>query len=276
LAQARTAYETRRFDLAAAEFERAVFACPDVSRILLQLAQAQLMAQRLESSLQTLERLCKIAPQDTDALKLQGDVLYLLGREQDAEKALLTALQIDPKHTASRYALARIYYQQSRFSEAVASFRAVIEQEPNHYRAHDNLALGYAALHRDADAIRHFLKALDLVHKDHPEYDTVYANAANFFLEREQYQKAFQLAAEAAKRNPNSARNFFLTGKALVKLDKHDLSLKWFKEAAELDATYTEPHYWLAQVYRRLGQTEDANRELEKFKELSKNPRLKR
>jgi tetratricopeptide (TPR) repeat protein len=276
LEQARVAYEGRRFEIAVAEFERALPVCPDRGRVMLFLAQAQLMAQKLEPALQTIQRLVSSEPRNTDALKLEGDILYLLGREPEAEKALLTALEVNPNHIPSRYALARIYYQQSRFPESVGSFRKIIEQEPNHYRAHDNLALSYASLHQDADALKHFLKALDLVHKAHPEYDTVYANAANFFLDREQYQKAFQLAAEAAKRNPASARNFFLTGKALVKLEKHDLSVKWFKQAAEVDPSYTEPHYWLAQVYRRLGQTEEADRELQKFKELNKTPRPKR
>jgi tetratricopeptide (TPR) repeat protein len=276
LEQARMAYESRRFEFAVAEFERALSLCPDGGRILLFLAQAQLMAQRFEPSLQTIQRLISAEPKNTDALKLQGDILYLAGREPEAEKSLLAALEVDPKHDASRYALARIYYQQSRFPEAAALFKQIIEHEPNNYRAHDNLALCYASLHQDANALKHFLKALDLVHKAHPEYDTVYANAANFFLDREQYQKAFQLAAEAAKRNPASARNFFLTGKALVKLDKQDLSVKWFKQAAELDPAYTEPHYWLAQVYRRLGQAEDADRELQKFKELNAKPRAKR
>jgi tetratricopeptide (TPR) repeat protein len=276
LAQARAAYESRRFDAAAADFERGVGLCPDRGRILLFLAQAQLMGQRLEPSLQSIQRLLAGEPKNTHALKLQGDILYLLGREPDAEKSLLTALQVDPKHTASRYALARIYYQQSRFTEAVELFRKILEQEPDNYRAHDNLALCYASLHQDAEAVKHFLKALDLVYKAHPEYDTVYANAANFFLDREQYQKAFQLGMEAAKRNPSSARNFFLTGKALVKLEKQDLSVKWFKQAADLDPAYTEPHYWLAQVYRRLGQIDDADRELQKFKDLNAKPRTKR
>jgi tetratricopeptide (TPR) repeat protein len=276
LTQARAAYESRRFELAAAEFERALAVCPDRGRVLLFLAQSQLMAQKLEPALHTIQRVLSGDPKNVDALKIQGDILYLLGREPEAEKSLLTALANDLKHTPSRYALARIYYQQSRFPEAVALFRQIVEKEPENFRAHDNLALCYASLRQDSDAIRHFFKTLDIVHKAHPEYDTVYANAANFFLDREQYQKAFQLGAEAAKRNPSSARNFFLTGKALVKLDKQDLSVKWFKQAAQLDPTYTEPHYWLAQVYRRLGQTEEADQELKKFKELNAKPRAKR
>ena len=232
--------------------------CSDRIAVLLPLAQSQMLAQRLDDSVATLEALLKLDARHVDGLKLQGDALYILGREPEAEKSLLTALHIDPTHAAARYAIGRIYYQQNRFPEAVAMFQKLIEQDASHYRAHDNLALCYAALQQDADAIRHFVKALDLVHKQHPEYDAVYANAANFFLERSEFQKAFQLAAEAAKRNPASARNFFLTGKALVRLEKQELSVRWFREAAALDPTYSEPHYWLANVYRKLGKPEEA------------------
>lgn len=73
------------------------------------------------------------------------------------------------------------------------------------------------SLSQDTDALRSFFKALDLVIKDHPNYDWAHANLADFFLRRNEHEKAFQLAAEAAKRNPASARNCFLTAKALVR-----------------------------------------------------------
>ena len=270
------AYNARNYTLAVSEFERARTVCSDRTAVLLALGQAQLMAQKLEDSIATFDALLKADPRHADALKLRGDALYILGREQEAEKSLQAALAADASHAATRYALGRIYYQQNRFPEAIEMLRTLIEQDPTHYRAHDNLALCYAALRQDSDALRHFLKALDLVHKQHPEYDTVYANAANFFLERNDFQKAFQLGAEAAKRNPRSARNFFLTGKALVRLEKPELSIRWFREAATLDPTYSEPHYWLANVYRKLGKTEEANQALTKFRELSKAPKVKR
>jgi tetratricopeptide (TPR) repeat protein len=269
LEQARQAYESREFEKAIGAFGRAREACPRPEQALLPLAQAELMAQRFEASLATLGDLLRAEPGNTDALKLQGDVLYLLGRDAEAERALAAALEIDPRHEASRYALGRIYYQQNRLGEATAAFLQLVEENPSNYRAHDNLAVCYAAQQRDDEALRHFKKALDLVHKDHPAYDAVYANAAEFFLERGDDEKAFQFAAEAAERNPLPARNFFLAGKALARLEKPELSIRWLEQAAELDPAYREPLYWLFQVYRKLGRTDDAERAIAKFKELS-------
>ena len=270
--RARQAYESRKFELSISGFERALKVCPQRPRILQQLGQAQLMAQRLEASVDSFRGLTKLEPNNTMAHKLLGDALYLWGKESEAEQSLRTALTVDPNFEPALYALGRIYYQQNRFPEAVGQFQKVIDLDPKNYRAHDNLGLCYDAMFRDADALRHFHKALDLVYKDHPEYDWAYANLADFFLKRDQYEKAFQFAAEAAQRNPASARNFFLTGKALVQLNKDELSLKWLERAVTLDPDYREAHYLLARTYQKLSRKGDAERELAKFRDLGKAP----
>lgn len=276
LEAARKAYESREYGAAVNSFQLARQVCPEAAGILLPLAQAQLLAARLEDSLNTLEELLHNQPRNIDGLKLKGDVLYFLGREQEAEQSLLAAVEIDPHHEDSRYALGRIYFQQQRLSEATEIFRLLAERDPNNYRAHDNLALCYAAQQRDKEALTHFLKALDLVHEKHPEYDAVYANFAEFFLEREQFEKAFQLAAEAAERNPAVARNFYLTGKALVRLEKPELAVRWLKQATELDPNLEQAHYNLFQVYRKLGRNEEARQALEAFQESKKTPKALR
>jgi tetratricopeptide (TPR) repeat protein len=272
----RRAYGGREYAAAIGHFSRARRECPDERVAMLPMAQAQLMAQRFQDSLATLDSLIAADGGTVEALKVRGDVLYLLGREAEAERSLKAALAIDANHWPSSYALGRVYYQQNRFPEAIALFQRLVERDPKDYRAHDNLALSYAGVGQDEDALRHFLKALELVHKDHPGYDSAYANAANFFLGQNDYTKAFQLAAEAAKRNPGSARNFFLTGKALASLDKNELSVRWFRQAAELDPNYSEAFYWLSRVYRKVGKEAEANAALERFRELSKSPKVRR
>ena len=239
LQKAEQAFQARQFELAAAEFQRALPACPQKLPILVSLGQIQ----------------------------------YLIGKETDAEETLKSAIAIDAKHTPAIYALGRVYYQQKRYLEAVEKYKQVVALEPKHHRAWDNLGLCYDALQMDSDALRSFFTALDIVMKSLPDYDWAHANLADFFLRRNQYEKAFQLAAEAARRNPQSARNAFLTAKALVNLEKVDVSTRWLEQAVKLDPTYPEPRYLLSQVYRKLGRKEDADRELVVFRELARKPR---
>lgn len=276
LEQARALYEQRQYPLAVARFEQARVVCPESPAVLLGLAQTQFMALRLDDAMKTLDATLASSPRMVEALKLKGDIQYLIGREYDAVHTFEAALEIDPAHEATMYALGRVYYQLNRFPAAQKLFTAIVERNPRNFRAHDNLALCFAAQGQESEALKHFLKALDLVSKDHPEYDTVYANAANFFLEHDQPQKAFQLAAEAAKRNPASARNMYLTGKALAALEKYDLSVRWFRQAVELEPTYQEACYWLWRVERKLGNSAEADRALARFKELSAKPQARR
>ena len=205
----------------------------------------------------------KVCPNTAQILISLGQMQFLSGDPSSAETTL-SKLDVPAAH----YALGRIYYEQSRYPEAVAQLQRVVTAEPDNYRAHDNLGLCYDALQKDSDALRHFLKALDLVKDAHPEYDWAYANFAEFFLKRDQDEKAFQLAAEAAQRNSRSARNFYLAGRALVKLGRDETSLRWLNRAVELDPQHAEAHFQLGQAYKRLDRAEEAKRHLEAFREL--------
>jgi tetratricopeptide (TPR) repeat protein len=228
--QAQLAFDGGAWARAAQEFARALDLCPQRDQILISLGQTQ----------------------------------FLAGDEAAAEQTLLQL----PANTAARYAIGRIYYQQARYTEAAKQFESVVQREPENYKAHDNLALCYDALQRDDDALRHFFRALDLVKDKHRDYDWTYANLAEFFLKRDQFEKAFQLGAEAAERNPRSARNFFLTGQALVKLARYENSLKWLRRAVELDPSHAEAHYQLGQALRKLGRSDEAAVHLERFREI--------
>ena len=84
--------------------------------------------------------------------------------------------------------------------------------DPRAYKAWDNLGLASEALGDVAQAQQHYLKAIALVHKDHPRYDVVYANFADLLIKLGNYQRAFDLAAEAAERNPGRAAQLLSRG----------------------------------------------------------------
>lgn len=235
LARGKQAFEERRLQDAVTAFQYAAAVCRPDPQLLLTLAQTQ----------------------------------YLLGREAEAEQTMKSALELRPDHEATLYALGRIYYQQHRYPEAEQLLLAVVKKDPKNHRGWDNLGLCYDAMNRDSDALRSFFRALDLVMKSHPDYDWAHANLAEFFLKRNQAEKAFQLAAEAARRNPQSARNALLTGKALVQLDRHELSLRWLERATSLDPADSAAWYQLAQAYRKLGRKAEAATALERFREAS-------
>ena len=264
-AAARRAYEARRYAEAAEHFSVATRTCGPSAPLFLALGQAQLLAQNPADAVATLERIRTDDAEYVPSLKVKARALYLLHRDPEAEETLKRAAARAPRDAEIPYHLARIYYQQGRHTEAAETFRRAITLDPRAYRAWDNLGLALEALGDVAQAQQHYLKAIALVHKDHPQYDVVYANFADLLIKIGNFQRAFDLAAEAAERNPDEPRNFFLAGKALVRLDRSDLSVRWFEQAIALNADYPEPYYLLAQVYRKLGRVEDADRALKSF-----------
>jgi tetratricopeptide (TPR) repeat protein len=241
------------------------------------LANGYFRAQRFEECRRAVDQVLASDPRNLAALQLRANTDYLLGKDEEATRTLIRALDLYPNDSTTPYMLGRIYFQQNRVEHAVGQFQRVLKLDPNSYKAYDNLGLCYEALNQPDLAIRYYMTAIKLVFEDHPEYEWPYANLAELMLKRDEPKKAFSLAAEAAKRNPASARNFYLAGKALWKLEETDLALKWLDQSTRLDPNYSEPHYLLGQIYQRLGRKEDARKALQEFQRISKDaPRTRR
>jgi len=224
-----------------------------------------------------LHKLLASDPKNVGALILLGQVQYLSNHDTGAEASFQQAIADAPEKPEPHYFLGRMEYEDGRIPEAIDQFQAAIKLDSKFYKAYDNLGLCYEAQGNNALAIQNYTKALGLVYKDHPEYDSVYLNLTEFMLKQGDNQKAFDLAAEAVSRNSQNPKGFFLAGKAMEQAGHEEDSMLWLKKAAEMDPAYSDPHYLLARIYRKLGRTADASEETAIFKTLvDKAPRVKR
>ena len=238
------------------------------------LASAYFLSQRPEDALREADTVLKADPAHAGALKLRGNIEYMSGHLDNALAAFVSLLDRHPQDEEGPYMLGRIYYQEGRIDHATGQFQRALKLNPKSYKAYDNLGLCYQSLGDTELATRYFLTAIKLVDKDHPDYDWPYANLASLLLDQGDAQKAYAFALKAADRNPYSARNFYLGGKALGKLGKDELSANWLERSIALDSNYPEPLYLLSRVYSQLGQEDKAKAALEKFKAVKvKAPR---
>ena len=306
-----TALEKHQYGVAVTEFRQALDACPKQRAILLELseayarnrdfplairaaqefleeeansipgrlalANAYFMAQKFPEALAECELVLKLAPNDSAALKLKGNIEYLVGDFAHSENTFVGLLDKHPEDEEAAYMLGRIYYMEGRIDYAVGQFQRVLKTNPKFYKAYDNLGLCYQARGETELAMRYFLTAIKMVETDHPDYDWPYANLAELLLDNNDFEKAFAAASKAADRNPNGARNFYLGGKALCKLQKIDLCLNWLQRSVALDPNYPEPLYLLSKAYAQAGQKEKAQEALEKFREVkARTPQTRR
>jgi tetratricopeptide (TPR) repeat protein len=243
----------------------------------LTLANAYFMAQQLTDAKQLAVAVLVDQPSNVAALEIKGNAEYLLGEVTPAINTFIDLLERHPENKEAPYMLGRIYYQEGRLDQATGVFERVLKLDPQAYKAYDNLGLCFQAKGDNETAIRYFLTAIKLADTQHADYDVAYANLADLLLSTGDPQKAFDAAAKAADRNPYSARNFYLGGKALERLGKLDLSVNWLQRSAALDPNYAEPQYLLAHIFRKLGQRDKADEAQKKFLEAkAKTPTVRR
>ncbi len=264
---ARDAMQKRAFEDAIQRFRAADAACPGQQTVLLEMGNAYFMGQHFREAKDVAHRVLEADPGNAAALEIKGNCEYLEGDASSAIGTFIDLLERHPEREEAAYMLGRIYYQQDTVDQAIGQFERVLRLDQNSYKAYDGLGLCYEAKGDNAKATRYFLTAIKLVAKDHPEYDVAYADLAELFLKTGDTRKAFDAAAIAANRNPTSARNFYLGGKALEQLGKADLALNWLERSAALDPNFPQPLYVLARIYRKLGQKEKAAEARRKFLE---------
>jgi tetratricopeptide (TPR) repeat protein len=308
---AREALEKHQYEIAMRDFSEALRECPAQRDIIIELSQAQahlrqfnpaiqslqaylkqqpdsipaqlalanvyFMAQRFAEAKREAEGVLSKEPHNFTAMEIEANVEYLLGNVLAAESRFIDLLDRYPDDEDAAYMLGRIYYQEGQIDEAIGQFERVLKINPRSYKAYDNLGLCYEANGQEEKAARHFWAAIKLVDDQHSNDDWPFANLAELFLKEGDAQKAYALASRAADRNPYSARNFYLGGKALCELDKTDLCLNWLQRSSALDPNYPEPLFLLARVYQKLGDEEKSKEALERFREAkAKQPSHRR
>ena len=273
---ARHAMQARQFDVAIQSFQSALSACPADRRLQIALGNAYFMGGHFQQAKDVALKILRSDPGNAAALEIKANSEYLSGDSGAAIDTFIGLLDRHPENESAAYMLGRIYYQEDNIDQAIGQFERVLRLNAYSYKAYDNLGLCYEAKGDNDKATRYFLTAIKLVEKNHPDYDTVYADLAELLLKTGDTQKAFDAASIAANRNSMSARNFYLGGKALDQLGKTKLALNWLQRSAALDPNYPQPLYLLSRIYHKLGEKQKAEKARKKFIELQAKLPVKR
>lgn len=119
---------------------------------------------RLHDAFPLLERSLQQDPNDQEARLKYGWCLLHMGRPRQAEVEFLrVAHEPDGQlEVPARFSLGRLYYQQGNYNLACDHLQDVIEQTPELAEAHELLAQSLAQMGKDADALAHWDRALQL------------------------------------------------------------------------------------------------------------------
>lgn len=97
-------------------------------------------------------RAVDLFPDDGEALRALGNVLFELGRTSDAIDRLKMAAAVAPENVRARVAIGDAYRRLNRFAEAVDEYEQAVQIAPDNPHTLTSLASGYALAKRYQEA----------------------------------------------------------------------------------------------------------------------------
>jgi len=145
--------------------------------------------------------------------------------------------------------------------QAIEHYQKALSISPGFYAAHNNLGTLYLSRQDFNAAQTQFEAAL----KGNQNDGQAYFNLGNVFLLTRQYDAAEREISEGLRRRPDSAFGLFLQGSLYSRTGQPALAEKSLLNALQFDATMSQAHLQLVNLYVQQKRTPDAIKELEAY-----------
>jgi len=259
--------ERSEFDKAAEAFEQAIAATDDEDDLFsyrLGKAKADAGAGRYREALKMLTVLAKQQPDNTDVTWERANTLLQLGQQDEAIAEFENFRRRKPASLEAHYKLIEIMTAAGRQDEALElADRAVRldREEDAGYRARAGV---YLAMENFEAARRDIESAL----KVEPEDAGLHALRATAYLGSGAMDSALKSARRSVELAPQSVPNRLLLARLLIAADDAAAALPVLKAVIASDENAAEAHNLKAKAHKALGQTADAQAELEAARRL--------
>ena len=197
---------------------------------------------------------------------------YMLGNVyiQLSEAALAKVDAIDPNSVLSHEIRGDIMASMKNFDGALVEYKKAVDIAPQQSGTHYKLGDAYWQLEDWADATQQFQAEL----ANDPANCNSQWKLGNILLEQhmrpeealDDINKALQTCPDLNEARPDRAT-------ALIRLNRYEDAVPDLKAAIKGDPDEPRLHFMLAQAYRGLGRTADANAEMATFGKLEQNAR---
>jgi tetratricopeptide (TPR) repeat protein len=158
------------------------------------------------------------------------------------------------------------YAIRGEVDQAIKEYQLALQLRPDEPELHEALGEFYLDNHHDPEAEAELQKALSL---DPSRTKALYLLGRLYVLNREN-EKALPYLQRALRLQPNLNEASGLLGTAYVRMGRYEDAIPKFEKAAALDH-FGNLHYQLFLAYRKLGQTELAQKALARSQELRRS-----
>ncbi len=292
---------SRQYRQAAYEFALANSLQPGDFEILHDLGQAYLMSGQFAKAHDTLNEAMRLRPNSAETLYALAQTLAEMRKEMDALELLVRARKLAPTNTNIIFLMARLSMKQSFFEDTIELLKEGLKLDPRRADFHAALGESYFTVGKVDQALEEFktLIALDpsprsyvfmgLCYRHLGQYDeakrylnqSLSADPNNIpalfnlgFIARKQndYAQAEQYLTRALRLDRDYPEALFELGSVKMDQKKFEEAIPLFRHCAEVSPRPGEAYYKLALAERSLRQFDAAQRDMDVFKTLSKNP----
>jgi tetratricopeptide (TPR) repeat protein len=288
------------------EFHKAIQDDPQMYDAYFNLAVVCLRRKQIERAAQAVDQAMAIR-QTGEAYNLMGDLREEQGRSQEALESLKQAVQMEPANEGYVFDYGLELIAHMNYDPATQVFRAAEERFPRSF----TIALGLGAAsymaEKQDDAIRAFVAALKL----NPEYEPTYTFLGKAYLttfdppdevitdlgtvarthlrsfaaqhyygaalvkrmvrtgKKDAAEAALAALHRAARLQPNDAETYFYLGEVKRLQGDSNEACRLYEKAVALDPKFEEAFYKLGQVYSKMGRKDEATRAFARHHEVT-------
>jgi protein O-GlcNAc transferase len=196
-----------------------------------------------------------------------ANVFYELARLHLAAsfRAIDRLRKIDPDSFQNHAFMGELYAEEGHYEAAVGQYQAALRKQPDALGIHSPLGVAYWNLNQLGPAEKELLLALE----ESPDDPRANLYLGDMALRQQQFSKALPYLKRAEAGRPQDVESRLLLGRCHIGLGDLQQAKVELLLTVRLDPTDPRSHYMLAEVYQKLNQTADRQRELAVFNKLS-------
>jgi len=243
--------DMNRLDEAAGYYEQALALAP-LAVTHFHLGNVRLRQGRLAEAVTHYEQGLALAPQQPGIHYMLGTTLRAMGRYDEAEAALRTALRLKPAapiHTG----LGAVLTDLGRHDEAITHYREALRLAPG-ADTHFDLATALGHQYQNDEAITHFRTALHL----NPAHLDAWNNLGNVYRQQGRYKAAEECYREVLRLNVDHLQAHLNLGTVLLDSGRPEASLSSYQRALELEPGNRKARIGVVNAYQKQGDVEHA------------------
>jgi len=262
------AYKQHQFPEAVAHFTEALKTEKpgsfEYEESVLLLGQTLFLQSNFKDAIPWLEKATASKSATPESAYMLGNACIFTQQPERAVKAFAQLFKVAPDSAAAHLTTARMLLRNDVDGEAANQAKKALEIDPRIPEAH--FLIGEVAiLHADIDlAIDELTKEIAI----NPAYAMAHYRLGDAYSRREQWNEAMAPLERSVWLNPNYSGPYILLGKVYLKRKELPNAEGVLRHALRLDPQNQSAHYLLGQTLMQEGKTEEAKKEMAKWKEL--------